>query len=153
MTRHKLRNCPHCGGNLLNIEGDVDSRERPFRVRVRLYDTLAANKDDPMAGADSAEGLDAGADGTDILKGLPTVLAEAAFQAHAFHMADSLHGFQPVVIQQKLNSARVGLSRTGGRTVIRIPYNTSESFSDGQRPPRYLCRIDVVREATAPQES
>lgn len=133
-----LTTCPHCGGDLR-----MDFRERPFRVRLRLYDMRSPNADDPIA--DSAEGHAPDAPGVDIIRGVRNVLTEAASLAAAYHGGAALHGFDPDTMARKDRGCRSTLSRTGGRARITVDYDTPDSFSDGRLPPRYTARMDLIR--------
>lgn len=136
--------CPHCGGDLR------DARERVYRVRLRLYDTRSASADDPIA--DSAEGLPADQPGIDRISGLPAIMAEAMTMAHQFHDRP-LRGWDHETVGRKIRGVRPTLSRTGGRGTIRVEYDTPESFTDGRTPPRFVARIDLVRDDSAMEKT
>ena len=136
-----LATCPHCGGDLR------DGRARNFFVRLRLYDTRSANHDDPIA--DSQEGLAADQIGTERICGLPEIMVTASGLAATFHDHRDLRGWDHETVQRKIRGVRPTLSRTGGRGTIRIEYDTPESFTDGRTAPRFVARIDLLRDDSA----
>lgn len=147
MTRRLLTHCPACHVNLDAARSELDGRTKAYRTRLRLYDTHAPSADDPMAGADSAEGYPADHPGVDTVRGTPTALTEASALAHAYHTC-GLHGLDHETLERKGRNLRTDMTRNGGWAVVRLPYDTAESFTEGRQPPRYLLRLDIRREGS-----
>jgi hypothetical protein len=142
MTR--LTTCPHCGGDL---SGQDDGRAGVWRYRTRLYD-MEVNPDEPMV--DSDAGLPADKPGADTMRGLWRVLSDSVVAATEHHGGQLLRGLEPVEQERKLRGIRPTLSRNKGRACFRIGYDTPASWRDDpNRQPRYLLRIDVLKETEA----
>jgi len=140
----RITSCPHCGADLA---GQLDGRAESWRYRTRLYD-MEVNPDEPIADSDSD--LPADKPGAGVIRGLWRVLSDAATAAADFHGGQLLRGLEPVEQERKLRGIRPTLSRNKGRACFRIGYDTPASWRDDpNREPRYLLRIDVLKETEA----
>lgn len=127
---------------------ETDGRAAFWRVRFRLYSN--AMPDEPMA--DSDPDLAPDQPGAQVIRGLPAVGSELLILAHAYHGTAALRGLAYDDIARAIRGIRPTLSRRKANghedAVMRIPYNTLETFNEQSRKRGWLARIDLVREPT-----
>lgn len=120
----------------------MDGRTAKWRCRYRIYD--ARNVDEPVA--DTDPDLEAGADGTMVIAGLPNVATTLAQIALQFHEGQQLVGLSGDELSRRLKGLRPTLSRRHGTATWRVPYDTLQSYNSKDHKRGWLMRVDIRRE-------